>query len=216
MKMKILIIDDHPLLVAGVRDVLSSLDADIDCLDAGNAAEALARVHAESDIDAVCLDLNLPDEQGLVLLERIRATRDDLPILVFSAIADPQVVERALEAGAAGYVVKSSSRGELVEAFEVFLATGRYVSPALRQALESYRSETARAPRLTRRQREVLLLMARGLSNQEIAAELALVESTVKGHVSCLLDLMGAGNRTACVQQAFRFGLLSPHEALDR
>ena len=61
----------------------------------------------------------------------------------------------------------------------------------------------------------LLQLMARGLSNQEIASELALVESTVKGHVSCLLDLMGAGNRTACVQQAFRLGLLSPREALD-
>lgn len=213
--MKILIIDDHPLLIAGVRDVLCSLDADVECVEAGNAAEALERLCEEGDIDVVCLDLNLPDEQGLVLLERIRASRQGLPVLVFSAIADAPVVERALEAGAAGYVVKASSRGELVEAFEAFLATGHYVSPALRQALETYRSETARAPRLTRRQREVLQLMARGLSNQEIAAELALVESTVKGHVSCLLDLMGTGNRTACVQQAFRFGLLSPHEVLD-
>ena len=213
--MKILIIDDHPLLIAGVRDVLHSLDTHVDCVEAGNAAEALQCLRADRDIDVVCLDLNLPDEEGLVLLERIRATRDHLPVLVFSAIADPQVVERALDAGAAGYVVKSSSRGDLVAAFEAFLATGHYVSPALRQALETYRSESARAPRLTRRQREVLQLMARGLSNQEIAAELALVESTVKGHVSCLLDLMGAGNRTACVQQAFRFGLLSPREALD-
>lgn len=213
--MKILIIDDHPLLIAGVRDVLHSLDARVDCVDAGNGAEALEHLRTDSHIDAVCLDLNLPDEQGLVLLERIRVMRDDLPVLVFSAIADTPVVARALEAGAAGYVVKSSSRGDLVEAFEAFLATGRYVSPALRRALETFRSETARAPRLTRRQREVLQLMARGLSNQEIAAELALVESTVKGHVSCLLDLIGAGNRTACVQQAFRLGLLSPREALD-
>ncbi|MEQ8663582.1 MAG: response regulator transcription factor [Gammaproteobacteria bacterium] len=213
--MKMLIIDDHPLLIAGVRDVLHSLGTVVDCVEAGSAADALQCLRAESDIDAVCLDLNLPDESGLVLLERIRATREDLPVLVFSAIADAQVVDRALAAGAAGYVVKSSSRGDLVEAFEAFLATGRYVAPALRQALETYRSEAARAPRLTRRQREVLYLMARGMSNQEIAAELALVESTVKGHVSCLLDLMGAGNRTACVQQAFRCGLLSPREALD-
>ena len=216
--MKILIVDDHPLLLAGVSDVLRSVDPSIECVQAENAEDALARLAEPNGIDAVCLDLNLPDEDGLTVLSRIRATNETLPVVIFSAVDDPRVVDRALVAGASGYIVKSSSRDELREAFGGFLRRGRYVSPRVRAALDSYRrleGGVAHAPKLTRRQREVLGLMARGLSNQDIATELGVVESTVKGHVSCLLDLLAAGNRTACVQRAYGLGLIAPGDLAD-
>ncbi|MGD9601540.1 MAG: response regulator [Gammaproteobacteria bacterium] len=208
--MRVLIVDDHPLMLSGVQDVIAEAWSDAACDGVPEADTALRAVSAHA-YDLVCVDLSLPDLDGVELIRRLRRLRPSLPIIVLSATDHVTQVAQALEAGAQGYLVKALARPDLVNALRQFRATGHYLPAALRDALAHQRGEGAGAggvPRLTRRQRDVLRLMAQGLGNQAIAARLALSESTVKGHVSCLLDLLGAGNRTACVNHARALGLL--------
>jgi len=209
----VLIVDDHPLMLSGLQDVLGEAWPDAVCLGAQQAEEALRVVGADAAIDLVCVDLSLPDLEGVELIRRLRRLRPTLPVIVLSAMEHALQVEQAFAAGAQAYLIKSLTRAELVAGLREFRASGHYLAPALRDALARRRVECGRsdmrgAPQLTRRQREVLGLMAQGLGNQAIAARLALSESTVKGHVSCLLDLLDAENRTACVEQARALDLI--------
>lgn len=211
--MNVLIVDDHPLMLSGLQEVISEAWPDAVCLGAQQAEEALRAVATDAGVDLVCVDLSLPDLEGVELIRRLRRLRPTLPVIVLSAMEHALQVDQAFEAGAQAYLVKSLTRAELVEGLREFRASGHYLAPALRDALARRRIERGRsaargAPRLTRRQRDVLRLMAQGLGNQLIAARLALSESTVKGHVSCLLDLLDAENRTACVEHARALGLI--------
>lgn len=211
--MNVLIVDDHPLMLSGLQEVIGEAWPDAVCRGAQQAEEALCTVGADAGIDLVCVDLSLPDLEGVELIRRLRRLRPTLPVIVLSAMEHALQVEHAFEAGAQAYLVKSLTRAELVDGLREFRANGHYLAPALRDALAHRRTERGRSdargvPRLTRRQRDVLRLMAQGLGNQAIAARLALSESTVKGHVSCLLDLLDAENRTACVEQARALGVI--------
>ena len=200
--MKVLIVDDHPLMLRGVQDVVAEAWPLATCEGVQHAMAALQAVAASEAYDLVCVDLHLPDLEGTELIRRLRHLRPMLPIIVLSAIEHAPSVQQAFKAGAQGYLLKSLARSELVNALRQFHAKGHYLPHSLRGAL------TRDIPRLTRRQFDVLHLMALGLGNHDIAARLSLSESTVKGHVSCLLDLLDADNRTACVLNARTLGLL--------
>ncbi len=213
MHVKVLVVDDHPLMLRGVQDVVAEAWPHAACDGVQHAEAALHAVAASDGYDLVCVDLNLPDLEGTELIRRLRCLRPILPIIVLSAIEHAPSVQKAFDAGAQGYLIKSLARDELVSGLRQFLVRGHYLPPSLREALARHRAESDRAlardvPRLTRRQIDVLHLMALGLGNHDIALRLSLSESTVKGHVSCLLDLLGAENRTACVLNARAFGLL--------
>lgn len=210
--MQILIVDDHPLMLRSVQDVVTEVWPHAICDGVHDAEAALHAVAASDAYDLVCVDLNLPDLEGVELIRRLRSLRPLLPILVLSAIEHAPSVQQAFDAGARGYLTKSLARDELVNALRQFVVTGHYLPPSLREALARHRAERSHAtarevPRLTRRQIDVLHLMGLGLSNHDIARRLSLSDSTVKGHVSCLLDLLDADNRTACVLNARALGL---------
>lgn len=209
--MKILIVEDHPLMLSGVRDVITDAWPDAACDGVASAEDALRAIAQAGDYALVCVDLQLPDLDGVELIRRVRGGQPSLPVVVLSANEHPRSVQQALDAGAQGYLVKSLARDAMIDALREFRSTGNYLPPALREILARHgtaRAALRGAPRLTRRQRDVLALLALGLGNQAIAARLALTESTVKGHVSSLLDLFGADNRTACVRHARELGLL--------
>ena len=211
--LKILLLDDHPLFLAGIRDVVANLADEVEIFECTSAA-ASERVLAEQpDLDYVCVDLELPDRDGLEYIADLDRRRLPVPIVVLSATQAPEIVHRALKSGACGFIAKSSPRDEILAAFAEIDRKGHYVSPELRAPLDAFRAGlrgmASGAVVLTARQREVLQLLAQGANNHEIATRLTISVRTVKWHVSSLLALLDADNRTACVARAREFGMLS-------
>jgi len=218
--MKILIVDDHPLIREAVKHVLAQLDRDVQVLDAENCADANELIAANADLDLVLLDLSLPGSSGLSALESLREQHPSVPVVVLSARDEPDIVVRALDAGAMGFIPKTSSNELMLSALRLVFSGGVYVPPqALASDPEQGQSPitapgtgpaTGMAPSeigLTERQTEVLALMLQGKPNKVICRELNLAEGTVKIHVTAILKALGATNRTQAVIAASRLGL---------
>jgi len=214
MAMKILLVDDHPLLRGGMRFLLRSLDAALEMDEAGNCAEALERVAAGS-YDLVLLDLNMPGINGLDALAALRGAAPDMPLVVVSGESDPGVVRSAIEGGAMGFIPKSSSPEVLIQALRLVLAHGIYLPPLVLEAAyaapasapASPRIEPIELPGLTTRQMEVLRCVIRGKPNKAIARELELSEGTVKAHLAAVFHALGVHSRTEAVYAAANLGL---------
>lgn len=210
--MKVLLVDDHPLFIAGIRGVLETLGPDVEVLEAGTAQRALGVLDVHLDFDYLCLDLQLPDMDGFDLLAELNRRRLPVPVLIMSANESPDIVHRALKSGAAGYLSKSAPIGEIRQAFDDLERKGRYVSPRLRPALDAFRAGVEHVAEgrvaLSARQREVLRLLGEGLNNRDIANRLGVSLSTVKWHVSILFALLDTENRTSCAVAARRLGLI--------
>ena len=219
-EMKILIVDDHPLIREAVKHVLAQLDRGVNVLDAENCADASEMIAANPDLDLVLLDLSLPGSSGLSALESLREQHPTVPVVVLSARDEPGIVVRALDAGAMGFIPKTSSNELMLSALRLVFSGGVYVPPqALAGDPESAQvpaatpgagQTTGMAPSeigLTERQTEVLSLMLQGKPNKVICRELNLAEGTVKIHVTAILKALGATNRTQAVIAASRLGL---------
>ncbi|GAB4182583.1 MAG: response regulator transcription factor [Rhodocyclaceae bacterium] len=204
--MKILVVDDHPLIRSALRYALAELDTGVDLLDASDGASALRELDAHPDLDLVLLDLALPDMDGLQALKALRERSPAVPIVVLSASEDPEAVRAALDAGAMGFVPKSSSNQVMLSALRLVLSGGVYVPL---QALSADRSGAHPAAELglTQRQAEVLALMVQGKPNKLICRELGLAQGTVKIHVTAILKALDVSNRTQAVIKANRLGL---------
>jgi DNA-binding NarL/FixJ family response regulator len=205
--MKLLIIDDHPMVRAGIAALLQQQRSDIETLLAKDAAEGIDFISSNSDIDAVLLDIALPDMDGIEALKEIGKARPDLPVIFLSASESPEDVRRGLAAGALGYVPKSSTAETLMSAVRLVLSGDVYVPPiVLRDGHSKTRDAQTLIPAfpLTKRQSEVLQLLARGLSNKEIGRELSLSERTVKAHVTAIFRSLGVSNRNEAIEQALR------------
>lgn len=209
--MRLLIVDDHAILREGLTALLHQLGPETEVLTAADGATALEIAGQRDDLDAVILDLAMPGMDGGAVVERLGALRPDLPTIVLSASESAADVRRVLGLGALGYVPKSADPNTLLSAIKLVLAGELYVPPLMLDA----RSEIDPAPlsassvHLTQRQRDVLTGMARGLSNKRIAQELGLAEKTVKAHITVVLRVLGASNRTHAVTIARDSGLAS-------
>ena len=208
--MRILIVDDHPLVREALRGTLLALVPDATFLEAADATGAARALREHADVDLVVLDLGLPDRDGLDVLAELRDTRPALPVVVLSADEDGRTMRRALELGALGFVPKSASREITLGAFALVLAGGVYVPPETLGPSAGVtspppiggRGDRAGGPGLTERQAEVLELMRRGMSNKAICRRLDIAEATVKNHVTAILRAFGASNRTEAVVAA--------------
>ena len=209
---RILIIDDHPLFVTGLKQYLENLFPDVRINEANSGAEAWQVLEKNSPPDYIFLDLQLPDLGGLQFLQALRQQSILTPVLVVSAQQEPGWVYNALQAGAVGYLSKASPELELEQALAALSRGKRYVSSHLRRSLEDYRAGFGAQPggqiKLTRRQQSILKLIDEGLSNREISEQLNISESTVKGHISTLFDIFNVENRTKCLKEARHFGLI--------
>jgi DNA-binding NarL/FixJ family response regulator len=198
---KLLICDDHALFREGLRYVLRELDPEPLLEEASGADELLARVERARDLDLVLLDLELPDRSGLDALRELRRRFPEVPVAILSAEHDSRVIERALAAGACGFIPKASSGADLRAALLRILAGDVYVPDEMLAAPALPAASPLRD--LTERQREVLPLLARGLTNREIAHVLGVAEGTVKNHVAAILERLDITNRT---EAAFLLG----------
>ncbi|WP_374339288.1 response regulator [Methyloversatilis sp.] len=217
--MKILIVDDHPLIREALRHVLPGLAADIRLFDAANCESGLQMADQHPDLDLTLLDLTLPGCRGMTALQTFRAAHPALPIVVLSGFDDADTVLSALDEGAMGFIPKSSTNEVLLGALRLVLSGGVYVprqaivgelglgSSAPRAEEAPRKPQTASDIGLTERQAEVLTLMVQGKPNKEICRELNLAEGTVKVHITAILKALGAANRTQAVLAASRIGL---------
>jgi DNA-binding NarL/FixJ family response regulator len=211
---KILLVDDHPLFMEGIAAILADLWPGVELLRATSAAAARSIALAHPDLDLVLFDYQLPDGNGLALLRDFRAARLAVPAVMISAFDDIALIDAALELGACGFIPKSADRStyrlclQQIENGDVFLL------PETRRQLDQHRGDarvekTRIASCLSPRQHEVLLLVATGYSNREIGTALGISESTVKSHMTQLLELFDADNRAHCVAEARRLKLVS-------
>ena len=138
--MKVLVVDDHPLFLSGIRGVLESLADDVSVLEAGSAEDAIEHIQRAPDIDFICLDLQLPGLNGIEFLAELRKRRVPAPVVILSALESPNVIHCALKAGANGYISKTTARDELVTELETIARSGHYVSPILRRRLDNFRA----------------------------------------------------------------------------
>jgi DNA-binding NarL/FixJ family response regulator len=215
---KILVVDDHPLIREAMRSVLQQLDPDNEVLEAGDCDEALAIAACEPELALVLLDIRLPGISGLDGLEVLRERHPSVPVVVLSASEDRNEVMRALDSGAMGFIPKSQSSRVMIGALRLVLAGGVYLpaevmsqssaAPAVRQSGSLYDPKAHAADiGLTPRQTEVLSLLVQGKPNKVICRDLNLAEGTVKIHVAAILRALNVTNRTQAVVAVSRLGL---------
>ena len=222
--MKILLVDDHSLFRDGLRHLLNGLDANATVLEVGSGSEALAAVGQNPDLDLILLDLSLPDLDGLEILTRLHDGQPEVPVVVLSGSEHVSDIIAALEAGARGYIPKSSSSQVLCAALKLVFAGAVYVPPAVFAApcpaaaarpapklADLWHADEAisdpAALGLTPRQQDVLKLIVEGKSNKLIARELGIEESTVKVHISPVLKALKVVNRVHAILAVSRLGI---------
>lgn len=204
---KVLVADDHKLMVEGVRYVLESVD-DIEIVaEACDGTQVLRLIHQTSP-DLVLLDLRMPGMSGLACLDAIREKHPKVKVVVLSAFSDEEHIQSAFQRGAAAYVVKSVSPLDLPSAIrQVFEST---VFQSFR-VMKNPEDDSSLMHGLTDREAEMLKALARGLSNNAIGKELWVTEQTVKFHLRNIYRKLGVANRTEAARFAYDCGLSSTH-----
>ncbi|RNL82670.1 response regulator [Halostreptopolyspora alba] len=208
---RVLLVDDHPVVREGVRVMLS---AETDLEVVGEAASSQEAVTATESLtpDVVLMDLRIPGGDGVEATERILRGSTDCRVLVLTTYDTDTDILRAVEAGATGYLLKDTPRAELAQAVRAAVRGETVLAPAVAGKLVSGMRERREAPRLTEREVEVLRLAADGHSNAEIGRNLFISGTTVKTHLMSAYTKLDVSDRTAAVTTAMRLGLLSSGE----
>ncbi len=207
-RMKILVIDDHPLIAEALAQLLPQLGADVETLAAGDAAEAMTVLDNEPDVALVLLDLALPGTRGLDFLGDLKLDYPGVPIVVLSATHDQATILAALGAGAHGFIPKNVNAGMLLDAVRHVLEGGVYLpTDGSPMADGDGVHIAADALGLTARQTDVLKLLAQGKPNKLICRDLTLSEGTVKVHVSAILKALRVHSRTEAIAMLARRGI---------
>lgn len=220
---RILLVDDHTILRDGLRALLAGVPGMAVVGDARDGQEAIAQV-AATDPDVVIMDLLMPNMNGLEATERIRTDHPDVKVLILSMYDEDEYVQRVLQAGASGYVLKGMASEDLVRAIREVHAGSSFLHPAIAAKLiEDYVRRTREDPspaspgterpaqgeQLTLRERQILALIAEGETNQSIATALGLSRKTVESHRTHIMKKLGAHDVTELVRYAVRTGLIS-------
>jgi DNA-binding NarL/FixJ family response regulator len=202
-KIKVMVVDDHPLMRVGVASIVNARSDMTVVAQAGSGEEAVA-LFSKHRPDVTLMDLRLPGMSGVDSIRSIRAAHPRARFVVLTTYEGDADIHRALEAGAQGYVIKGMPYQTLVEALQRVHQGGRFLPPPIARALASRMPDSE----LSAREQEVLSLLASGKSNKEIASALHITEATVKCHVSAILLRLNVGDRTEAVVTALHRGLV--------
>jgi two-component system, NarL family, nitrate/nitrite response regulator NarL len=204
--MKLIVADDHPMVRAGLTQILAGLDADVEVVEATDFTSAKAALAAHPDADLALLDLFMPGMNGATSVAALVAGAPTVPLVVVSANDTPRDIRDALAAGASGFVPKHENANVLLGALRLVLEGGTYAPTSLASASAA---ELAPPPALTPRQKDVLAMMIKGCPNKEIGSRLGLSEQTVKGHLQAIFRTLNVRNRVQAVQAAQNIGLVA-------
>ncbi len=214
---RVAIVDDQPIVRAGLGRILSPEDGFAvvaECADGRQAVAELPALHP----DVVLMDVRMPTLDGIAATAQLRRLDDPLEVLVLTTFGEDEVLWGAIEAGAAGFVLKDRSAEELIAATRTVAGGGAWFDPAVApRVLDRYRRvvapaarDSARLDRLTDREHRVLQLMARGATNPEIADALYVAEATVKTYVRSIYGKLGVRDRAAAIVFAYDHGFVTP------
>jgi DNA-binding NarL/FixJ family response regulator len=208
---RVFLLDDHEVVRRGLRDLLEAEEDLVVVGEAGTAAEALARIPPTRP-DVAVLDVRLPDGNGVEVCRDVRSQHPDLYCLMLTSFADDEALVQAFMAGASGYVLKQVKGTDLVGTIRRVAAGQSLLDPTMtKRVMDRLRAgpeRDERVERLTGQERRILDLIANGLTNRQIAAEVHLAEKTVKNYVSNLLAKLGMERRTQAA--VFAAGLREP------
>lgn len=203
-KLRILIVDDHPMIRAGLQSMLQHRKDVLRVRDAANGEEALEILATES-FDLVLLDLRMPGLSGAPLIGRIHSMAPALHILVFSGFASEEEVFKAFQSGARGYILKGSSDEEIHKAIQSIQQGHRWMPPVI----ATLYGERLQRCALSEREREILHLLAKGFDNHSIANALRISERTVRNRITDLHTKLGVDDRLQAILVAIQRGLVS-------
>ena len=215
--MKILVVDDHPLFLDGLLQVLKKLDKRLEPVQVSSAQTALEVLLQDANFDLILIDINMPGMDGIDLLTTLVERELWVPAVVISAQDNPRFIVQALDAGALGFIPKSFNAHELLTALQTVLQGEIFLPDIVAKQIDQLRrAESGARPTakkgqdygITPRQIRVLELLVKGHSNRAIANTLNLSEHTVKSHLKSIFVSLGASNRTECVQKAVQLGLI--------
>lgn len=217
--MKILVVDDHPLIREALRGVFGELKRDASVFEASDSRQAMQIVAEHDDLGLVLLDLNLPDRDGFSILRELREHHPGIAVVVLSGVQDKNTVTKALDLGAVGFIPKTGQREVMMSALQLVFAGGIYIPPEVLTREESPPPASPTATRLglqsqarpsdlglTERQVDVLALMMQGKSNKAICRVLDLAEPTVKNHITAIFKALKVTNRTEAAISARELG----------
>jgi two-component system, NarL family, response regulator LiaR len=209
-KIRLLVVDDHTMVREGLAAILANY-ADIEVIgQASDGIQAMEIVSKEKP-DVVLLDMKMPNQDGLTTIPKIRETSPNTRILVVTAFPDNELVYPAIKAGALGYILKDATRDQLVQSIRDVDQGRASLQPSIAvkliQEINNPTELLYTADPLTRRELETIRLIARGLSNQEIADKLVVNERTIAKYVSSILDKLQLANRTQAALYALREGI---------
>jgi DNA-binding NarL/FixJ family response regulator len=210
MPIRVLIADDHEVVLHGLRNFLS-IDAEIEVVGAAEDGEEALRLARDLRPDVVLMDLVMPHLDGIGATRAIRAELPDTEVIALTSVLEDALVVEAVRAGAIGYLLKDTRLPDLTRAIRAAAAGQVQLSPqAAARLLREVRSpDPGPTEALTEREIEVLRLIARGRANKEIARDLSIAEKTVKTHVSSVLGKLGLQSRTQAALYAGRIGLVA-------
>lgn len=215
---RVVIADDHAVTRQGIRVMLDLRD-DVEVVgEAGTGAEAV-RIATERNANLVLMDLNMPEMGGVAATRRLKEVAPDVAVIVLTVHEDDGAIKDAIQAGASGYLAKSSGASDIRSAIDALRTHGVYMSPSvtrsvLRSASLGFRNGHRPSPaagtkeRITAREREILRLLGDGLTARSIGTRLGISERTVNTHVGNLYRRMGVTNRVEAIRAAMRAGLV--------
>jgi RNA polymerase sigma factor (sigma-70 family) len=201
---RVLVVDDHPVVRAGLKALIDT-EPDMQVVgDAGSEEEALKAFEVLKP-DVTLMDLRLPDASGVDVATRLQSKWTDARIIMFSSYTREEDIYAALKSGVCSYIRKGAPASELLQAIRAAHAGKRYISPEIGQQVVDHLAQDDLSPR----EREVLQLMFEGRSNKEIAARLGISEHTVNIHTRNVMGKLGASRRTEAIATALRRGILN-------
>lgn len=202
-EIRVLIVDDHPVVRTGLTSILSS-QGNISVLPAASSGKQALQLYAQHGADVVLLDLRMPEMSGIETLQRLRAMTPPARVLVITNYETDDEIYTAIRSGALGYLTKDVLAEEMLQAIRAVAAGRRHVPPALAARL----ADVAMRSPLTAREAEILQLLVNGWTNKRIGQEMQISENTVRNHVNHMFDKLGVTDRTEAVIVALQRGLV--------
>ena len=219
---RVVVVDDQPVVRAGVARILAPDDGFEIVAECDDGDEAVTAV-ADHRPDLVLMDVRMRRMDGVAATRALRVTDDAPPILMFTTFDDDDVLWGALDAGAAGFILKDCSAADLIAAARAIAQGAAWLDPkvaprvldAFRAHVRPHLAEASRIDELTDREHDVLRLMARGATNGEIATALVVSEATVKTHVGSVFSKLGVRDRAAAIVFAYDHGIVEPRPGTE-